>query len=48
VPATSFFALGAGGNYTFIQPEAELVVVVRWLDDNHADSFFAQVLEAVQ
>jgi hypothetical protein len=33
VPETSFFALGAGGNYTFIQPEAELCVVVRWLDD---------------
>ena len=47
VPATSYFALGAGGNYTFIQPESELVVVVRWLDDEHADSFFGRVMAAV-
>jgi CubicO group peptidase (beta-lactamase class C family) len=47
VPDTSYFALGAGGNYTFIQPQAKLVVVVRWLDDAHADQFFEQVLDAL-
>ncbi len=47
VPETSYFALGAGGQYTFVQPEADLLVVVRWLDDAHAGAFFAEVLAAL-
>ena len=47
VPENSYFALGAGGNYTFVQPEQQIVVVVRWLDDDHADNLFAQVLSAL-
>jgi CubicO group peptidase (beta-lactamase class C family) len=47
VPESSYFALGAGGQYTFIQPEAELVVVVRWLDDAYADTLFGEVLAAL-
>ncbi len=46
VPESSYFALGAGGQYTFVQPEADLLVVVRWLDDAHAGTFFGKVLEA--
>jgi len=47
VPESSYFALGAGGQYTFIQPETELVVVVRWLDDAHAGTLFGEVLAAL-
>jgi CubicO group peptidase (beta-lactamase class C family) len=47
VPESSYFALGAGGQYTFVQPEADLLVVVRWLDDAHAGAFFAEVLAAL-
>ena len=47
VPESSYFALGAGGNYTFVQPDRQVVVVVRWLDDDHADRLFAMILDAL-
>lgn len=47
VPASSFFAIGAGSSFTWIEPERRLVVVVRWIDAEHADGFFARVLAAV-
>ena len=47
VPASSFFAVGAGSSFTWIEPERKMVVVVRWLDPAHADAFFGKVLEAV-
>ena len=47
VPESSYFALGAGGQYTFVQPEADLLVVVRWLDDAHAGKFLSEVLAAL-
>ena len=31
-PASSFFALGSGGNVIWIDPDHDLVVVTRWLD----------------
>jgi CubicO group peptidase (beta-lactamase class C family) len=47
VPATSYFAMGAGSSFTFIEPERRLVVVVRWLNSAHANEFFGKVLQAV-
>jgi CubicO group peptidase (beta-lactamase class C family) len=47
VPASSYFAFGAGGSFTWIEPERRLAVVVRWLAPAHADEFFGLVLEAV-
>jgi CubicO group peptidase (beta-lactamase class C family) len=47
VPESSWFAFGAGGNYTWIEPERRMVLVVRWLDPDHADRFFSRVLAAV-
>ena len=47
VPAASYFAMGAGSSFTFIEPERRLVVVVRWLNSAHANEFFGKVLEAV-
>jgi CubicO group peptidase (beta-lactamase class C family) len=47
VPAGSFFAMGAGSSFTFIEPQRRLVVVVRWLNSAHANEFFGKVLEAV-
>ncbi|MGH8246630.1 MAG: serine hydrolase domain-containing protein [Gammaproteobacteria bacterium] len=47
VPESSYFAIGSGGNFTWIEPERRMVLVVRWLDSSHADGFFARVLEAM-
>lgn len=46
-PAASFFAIGAGGSITWVDPEREMVLVVRWIDTDHADAFFRAVGEAV-
>lgn len=47
VPASSYFAVGAGSSFTWIEPERKMVVVVRWIDSAHADEFFGKVLAAV-
>jgi CubicO group peptidase (beta-lactamase class C family) len=47
VPASSYFAIGAGGNYTWIEPERRMVLVVRWIDPDCADAFFGRVLQAL-
>lgn len=46
-PASSFFAIGAGSSITWVDPERQLVVVVRWIDADHADAFFGAVGEAM-
>lgn len=46
-PASSYFAIGAGSSFTWIEPQRRLVVVVRWIDADYADQFFARVLEAI-
>ncbi len=43
----SFFALGAGGNAIWIDPEHDLVVVTRWLAGNRANEFIRLVTAAV-
>lgn len=48
VPATSFFALGSGGNMIWIDPEHDMVVVTRWLEFGALDGFAKRVLEAVK
>jgi len=47
VPESSYFAFGAGGNFTWIEPERRMVLVVRWIDPMHADAFFRLVLDAI-
>jgi CubicO group peptidase (beta-lactamase class C family) len=47
VPESSYFAIGAGSSFTWVEPQRRLVVVVRWIDADHADGFFARVLEAI-
>jgi CubicO group peptidase (beta-lactamase class C family) len=44
--ASSFFAIGAGSSITWVDPDRQLVVVVRWIDAGHADGFFRAVGEA--
>jgi CubicO group peptidase (beta-lactamase class C family) len=47
VTAGSFFGIGAGGSFTWIEPERRMVVVVRWLDSKYADAFFGKIQQAV-
>jgi CubicO group peptidase (beta-lactamase class C family) len=46
-PATSVFVLGAGTNIIWIDPDHDLVAVVRWIEDKHVDTFMKLVLESV-
>ncbi|MGE4241123.1 serine hydrolase domain-containing protein [Ramlibacter sp.] len=40
---SSYFMTGAGGHYTWVDPEHDAVIVVRWLDGPHATGFVARV-----
>jgi len=46
-PASSFFAIGAGSSITWIDPDRQMVLVVRWINPDHADAFFGAVGKAV-
>jgi hypothetical protein len=46
-PESSFFALGAGRNLIWIDPEHDLLAVVRWIDPDSAPEFVEKVLAAV-
>ena len=46
-PETSYAARGAGSNVIWIDPEHDLVVVVRWIDKTSIDGFLKLVLEGV-
>ncbi|MET0184893.1 MAG: serine hydrolase [Achromobacter sp.] len=47
VPASSFFGVGAGSSFTWVEPERKMVVIVRWLNSAHADELFGKILKAV-
>jgi CubicO group peptidase (beta-lactamase class C family) len=44
--AASFFATGAGGNITWVDPEHDLVAVMRWIDPASVDGFIRLVTDA--
>jgi CubicO group peptidase (beta-lactamase class C family) len=46
-PESSCFAIGAGSSFTWIEPQRRMVLVVRWIDAEHANEFFGQVLRAI-
>jgi len=46
-PPSSYFAIGAGTNIIWIDPDHDLVAVVRWLDSTAVDGFIGQVVAAV-
>lgn len=46
-PASSFFALGARDNVVWVDPEHEIVAVVRWIAPGATDGFIQRVLAAV-
>ena len=46
-PATSYYGRGAGGNLTWIDPEDDLVAVLRWTDPAAMDGFMKLVMAAL-
>ena len=44
----SYYARGAGGNLTWIDPENDLVAVMRWTDPAAMDGFMKRVMEAIR
>jgi CubicO group peptidase (beta-lactamase class C family) len=46
-PATSFAASGAGGNLTWVDPEHDIVAVLRWTEPACFDQFMQLVLAAL-
>jgi CubicO group peptidase (beta-lactamase class C family) len=47
-PRDSFFAIGAGGNVTWINPTHDLVAVLRWIDGPKLDAWIGRVLAAIK
>ena len=46
-PATSYYARGAGGNLTWIDPEHDIVAVLRWTDPAAMDCFMKLVMASL-
>jgi len=47
-PDNSFYAVGAGTNLVWIDPEHDLVVVVRWIDPLREEQFARRVIAALE
>jgi CubicO group peptidase (beta-lactamase class C family) len=47
-PATAFAHLGNGTNLVYVDPEHDLVVVARWIENGAIDGFLQRVLGAVE
>jgi CubicO group peptidase (beta-lactamase class C family) len=47
-PADSYFAIGAGGNVTWIDPTHDIVAVLRWIDMAKLNDWIALVLAALR
>jgi CubicO group peptidase (beta-lactamase class C family) len=44
---TSYFAFGAGYHVTWIDPEHDLVAVMRWIKDTDVNGFIHRVMRAL-
>jgi CubicO group peptidase (beta-lactamase class C family) len=43
----SFFLVGAGGHYTWVDPRNGMVAVVRWIDPAHSPGFVSRAVRAL-
>ncbi|MEM9062941.1 MAG: serine hydrolase [Pseudomonadota bacterium] len=46
-PASSYFAIGVGRNAIWVDPDLDLVAVVRWIDRDSFDGFVSRVIAAI-
>ncbi len=44
----SYFAIGAGGNLTWIDPASDIVAAMRWIDRATVDHFIVRVMAALR
>jgi CubicO group peptidase (beta-lactamase class C family) len=47
-PAAAFAHIGSGTHMVYLDPENELVVVVRWIDGRSTDGFVRRLLAAMK
>ncbi|HEV3416080.1 MAG TPA: hypothetical protein VG056_04685, partial [Pirellulales bacterium] len=47
-PATAFAHVGNGTNMVYVDPDQDLVAVVRWIDPEAVDGFLKRLLVAVE
>ncbi len=47
-PATSFVHIGNGTNIVYVDPDNDLVVVARWIENNSMPEFIEKLLMAIQ
>jgi hypothetical protein len=45
-PVNVFYHVGNGTNIVYVDPDHELVMVVRWIDNSSLDGIVKRVLEA--
>lgn len=46
-PETAFTHVGNGNNLVYVDPEHELVAVIRWIDGRSQDAVIAKIIEAL-
>jgi CubicO group peptidase (beta-lactamase class C family) len=47
-PEAAYYHAGAGSNIVYVDPDNDLVVVVRWIQQRALDEFIGKVLAAIQ
>jgi CubicO group peptidase (beta-lactamase class C family) len=47
-PPTAFMHIGNGMNFIYVDPEHDLVAVIRWIDNKAADKMVAKILAAIK
>jgi CubicO group peptidase (beta-lactamase class C family) len=47
-PAASFAHIGAGRNMVYVDPERDLVVVLRWIEERATDEFLKRLFAAIR
>jgi CubicO group peptidase (beta-lactamase class C family) len=47
-PASAFVHVGNGTNIIYIDPDNDLVIVARWIENNKIDEFIGKVTASVQ
>jgi hypothetical protein len=46
-PASAFAHIGAGTNMIYVDPEHDLIIVARWIENNALDGLIQRVLKSI-